>query len=1436
MVQTTFSAGSASSLALDIEQINSGGADAGTNQSYTITLTADIALNAGLPAINLQSGSSLTIVGQGYSINGGSAYNGLFLHAGSLVLQDITIENMLARGGAGQSETGDAGAGGGGAGLGGGLFIQGGASATLSDATFLNDAVIGGAGGNATPTTAVAGTPAGGLLDGVYSLGIGDGGAGATGPANPASPLGAGSPGQFGGGGGGGAGTGTLGAAGGFGAGDGAAVSDGEGLAGGGGLGAGGDIFVQQGGNLTIDGGTLSGGTASGGAGGATVENGTTLYAANGFGLDSGIFVQGNNTITLAPLTGDTEVIADTIGDESGASLSSDVGTGTGTLALNIAGDVVLEAANNYTGGTTVQTGGTLELSGLGTAGSGAITLDGTSTLQLDGNISVGHVTVTDPATVTVNGTNAIGGLSGYTWLAGDGVLQLGSSVPGSNLIVSYYVTLQLESAGEIPAGELLDLFDGTLDLNGFNQTLTNPVGFGTVLLNGATLTLGAPPTPAELDWAFSGPGLVDVPTGLTLTLDAPLTAQLELSQDSALTLTAGAGSGGTIEFVGTGDVLTFDLLDGAPVAGTIDGFNATDTIIVTGTVTAVNNTDAGLVLQDGSTILGTLDLIGSDSGDGFLTVPAFGTNTEIVLYQASIDMNNGTTDIAPASGTIASLDQLLTDPNIATDGTIGTLVISGSGTMEATGTVTIDDLEASAGSTLLLDGGVVMTDPVTIDAQGNIGGFGTLTGVGTVNGTIAPSGGTLDIIGSDIELGVTLDANALILVTGAGNALDTQGSPLSIGAGGSGTLLVEAAGTFTSAGGTTAAGALALGTASGGSGYVTVTDTGSVLDDAGAFIIGGSGIETDGTPQPGGLGALFITASGSVTAASADIAADPGSDGSSATVTGTGSEWTIGGSLIVGDLAAGSLAITAGGSVSAANLTVGNSTSGVGDLSVSGTTSVLSLGTQLVVGAAGIGDVAISNGATISAASGTIGADAGASGVVDIEGANSRLDISGDLDIGWGGTGVVVMGASTTLSVEGDLNIGASGQLIQFGGVIDPANVTNHGTAGGAGTLDVTGTLTNDGVYYAESGTYVMNVGTLITGSGTLVVDDGGDLVVNAGSVANTEQVSFNNDTLAAVLTIGTLGTFSGVLDNFGSLDSIVLTGTAVGSDAYTAGSGGEDGVLTLYAGPDQSGAVLGTLAVSADITMAGVAELEMVNDGTIGDPACFAAGTRIAIEQGEAAVEQLREGDLVLTVDGALVPVVWIGHRRVDCRRHPRPEAVWPVRVAAGAFGPARPRRDLLLSPDHGLYFDSGKAPVLIPVRYLVNGSTIARITVDEVTYYHVELPRHDVLLAEGLPAESYLDTGDRGNFVNGGVSVTLHPDFATLVWEGRGCAPLVVTGPEVDAARAIAMPTVAWLQRCPNPDMLDEGRPSTSVPEREGDTAEESSNRYHMSPLTC
>ena len=65
-------------------------------------------------------------------------------------------------------------------------------------------------------------------------------------------------------------------------------------------------------------------------------------------------------------------------------------------------------------------------------------------------------------------------------------------------------------------------------------------------------------------------------------------------------------------------------------------------------------------------------------------------------------------------------------------------------------------------------------------------------------------------------------------------------------------------------------------------------------------------------------------------------------------------------------------------------------------------------------------------------------------------------------------------------------------------------------------------------------------------------------------------------------------------------------------------------------------------------------------------------------------------------------------------------------------------------------------------------------------------MELARHDVLLAEGLPAESYLDTGNRGAFANGGPPVHLHPAFARAAWQSQSCAPLVLEGPYLAAAK--------------------------------------------------
>ena len=120
--------------------------------------------------------------------------------------------------------------------------------------------------------------------------------------------------------------------------------------------------------------------------------------------------------------------------------------------------------------------------------------------------------------------------------------------------------------------------------------------------------------------------------------------------------------------------------------------------------------------------------------------------------------------------------------------------------------------------------------------------------------------------------------------------------------------------------------------------------------------------------------------------------------------------------------------------------------------------------------------------------------------------------------------------------------------------------------------------------------------------------------------------------------------------------------------------------------------------------------------------------------------------------------------------------------MRVGEGAFAPGVPARDLLLSLDHALAIDG----VLIPIRQLVNGTSIKREPVTEITYWHIELDAHDVVLAEGLPAETYLDTGNRAAFA-GGHMQRLHPDFAERVRETHGCLPLAASGDVVARVRA-------------------------------------------------
>jgi collagen type I/II/III/V/XI/XXIV/XXVII alpha len=349
---------------------------------------------------------------------------------------------------------------------------------------------------------------------------------------------------------------------------------------------------------------------------------------------------------------------------------------------------------------------------------------------------------------------------------------------------------------------------------------------------------------------------------------------------------------------------------------------------------------------------------------------------------------------------------------------------------------------------------------------------------------------------------------------------------------------------------------------------------------------------------------------------------------------------------------------------------------------------------------------------------------------------------------------------------------------LTGYAVVVGDANSSIGGpTNADSGAVLVSGTgalLDGDGAGIA--------VGLLSDGS--LVISKGGSVVSGTPNDSTFAAVAIGRQgtgsititdpgSSAAVLSIGTLSGFAATIGSFGANDDIIIQGTLIATTTYDTSTH----ILTLL---NASDATIGTLQFGDTVS-----GQYLVADGAggIGTAPCFVAGTRISTQRGEIAVETMQLGDQVQMVNAkGAQPVVWVGHRSLDCTRHPQPRKVWPVRIKAHAFGLNRPYRDLWLSPDHAVY----AGDVLVPVKYLINASTISQIAMDEVKYYHVELPRHGVLLAEGLAVESYLDTGDRVNFTNGSGPIALYPDFASRVWEAEGCAPLVVTGPALEAAR--------------------------------------------------
>lgn len=147
-----------------------------------------------------------------------------------------------------------------------------------------------------------------------------------------------------------------------------------------------------------------------------------------------------------------------------------------------------------------------------------------------------------------------------------------------------------------------------------------------------------------------------------------------------------------------------------------------------------------------------------------------------------------------------------------------------------------------------------------------------------------------------------------------------------------------------------------------------------------------------------------------------------------------------------------------------------------------------------------------------------------------------------------------------------------------------------------------------------------------------------------------------------------------------------------------------------------------------------------------------CFLTGTMIQTINGPVAVENLKVDDKVITYQDnqqGVQSIIWVGYNKVNVKTYlPEDEAGYPVRVMKDAISNGVPSSDLLVTPEHSIFFNGA----LVPARMLVNNLNIFYDhNITEYTYYHFELEKHSIVSADNVLTESYLDTGNRSSFIS-------------------------------------------------------------------------------------
>lgn len=729
--------------------------------------------------------------------------------------------------------------------------------------------------------------------------------------------------------------------------------------------------------------------------------------------------------------------------------------------------------------------------------------------------------------------------------------------------------------------------------------------------------------------------------------------------------------------------------------------------IIVTGTTAQAANFLLGLGSTGTMTVNGTLETASATFGysagaSGVLTVSAGSwTNASSLSIGGS---GSGTLTLA-SGGTVHAGDTYL---GAGIGGSSGTLAVAGASSFTTTGTLFVgyggSTVTTGGSGTLSVTSGTVQSaaaniaDGIAATGTATVSGSGSLwtntgllvVGGGGVGSLTVDAGGRVVTGSAEIGHGTTASGSSLV-VSGSGSSFESTGA-FFLGSNGDATLSVDTGATVTT--GDTVIGRHSTSSA-------TVDGAGSTWT-AGALTIGGDRSDPTGTA---GNGSLTVRAGAEVDSAAVMIGDAAGATGA-ATVTGTGSTWSAGASTIgVGTYGTGTLTIEGGATATSGRGIVGWNVGGAGTASVTGTGSAWTIANELYVGNEGNGTLSVTAGGRVASRDGYVGTIGGSTSSATIDGTGSIWDMSGAFVGGYssGSTATVTVrdggqlravqgtlgtlaGSHGTMTVTGSgstwsayddgatayagyINVGlyGSGALsVTNGGAVNAVRLYIGNDVGSSGTVSVTGSgsriTTSDRLYVGAAGSGELtvsngavvsasriNIGYLGGSSGTLNIGAAsGQAAAAPGTIdadaiflgAGTAKIVLNHTSTAyeirsAISGTGTIVVESGATTLSGANTytggTIITGGTLVGT-AASFGTGTITNNAPLELNQATNASLANALAGAGTLTKTGAGTLELT-----GSSAGFTGATVLA--SGGLKVNGSLAGSVVTAQSGTVL-----------------------------------------------------------------------------------------------------------------------------------------------------------------------------------------------------